>query len=292
MYITNLALTLRSEGTKNKHEDETMKNMITSTLVPLLLCFAGTIHAQTFTVVGEEFAPFEFKKNGKVVGIDVDIARHILTKLGIDAEFKILPWKRAWTQVEDGEVEAVFTTSRKTKREPFVAYPKEDMWVSDFVFFVHKDKKKSGFKGFESAVTGNLEVGIIPGNSYKKIFWETFPYKDGSTEFKGDLSISASFNKQLRPAKDLATNLKKLAKGRIDLVIADKTVGQYTAKLNGISDQITFYDTPLYGKGYPMPFVKNSMYPGLMDIAEKYESALKEMKENGEYQKILDKWLK
>jgi len=269
-----------------------MNKFITSLFIILISAIASFTYAETFTVVGEEFAPFEFKQGGKVVGIDVDIARHILTRLGIDAEFKILPWKRAWTQVEDGEVEAVFTTSRKSKREPFVAYPKEDMWVSDFVFFVHKDKKQSNFKGFESAVAGNLEIGIIPGNSYKKVFWEAFPYANGSTEFQGDLVASASLNKQLQPAKDLSTNLKKLEKGRVDLVIADKTVGQYTAKLNGISDQISFYEMPLYGKGYPMPFVKNSMYPGLMDIAVKYEAALKKMKENGEYQKIMDKWLK
>jgi len=269
-----------------------MKKIILPTLIALLVFFSSIVHAEKFTVVGEEFAPFEFKQGGKVVGIDVDIARHIFTKLGIDAEFKILPWKRAWTQVEDGEVEAVFTTSRKSKREPFVAYPKEDMWVSDFVFFVHKDKKQSDFKGFESAVAGNLKVGIIPGNSYKKVFWEAFPYANGSTEFQGDLVASASLNKQLQPAKDLSTNLKKLARGRVDLVIADKTVGQYTAKLNGFSDQISYYEAPLYGKGYPMPFVKNSMYPGLMGIAAKYEAALKEMKANGEYQKIMDKWLK
>jgi len=250
------------------------------------------LNAETFTVVGEEFAPFEFKQDSKVVGIDVDIARHILTKLGIQPEFKIRPWKGAWSQVENGEVEAVFTTSRKTKREPFVIYPKEDMWVSDFVFFVKTDQKKNSFNGFTSAKSENLKIGIIPGNSYKDIFWQTFPYTNGSTEFQGDLDSNSTYNKQLSTAKDLAANLKKLAKGRVDLVIADRTVGQYTAKLNGLSEEISFYEKPLYGKGYPMPFVKNSKYPNLANIAEKFEAELTKMKANGEYQKIMDKWLK
>jgi polar amino acid transport system substrate-binding protein len=258
----------------------------------LLSLLTFNLHAETFTVVGEEFAPFEFKQDGQVVGIDVDIARHILTKLGIEPVFKIHPWKRAWSQVESGEVEAVFTTSRKSKREPYVMYPEEDMWVSDFVFFVKSDNKKEGFNGFESAKAENLKIGIIPGNSYKDIFWQTFPYADGKAEFQGDLDTSSTYNKQLSTAKDLTTNLKKLATGRVDLVIADRTVGQYTAKLNGLSDQISFYEKPLYGKGYPMPFVKGSKYPNLANIAEKFEAELKKIKANGEYQKIMDKWLK
>jgi len=250
------------------------------------------VNADTFTIVGEEFAPFEFKQGTEVVGIDVDIARHILNKLGIEPEFKILPWKRAWSQVEEGEVEAVFTTSRKDKRKPFVIYPKEDMWVSDFVFFVKSDKRTKKFDGFNSAVQNKLKVGIIPGNSYHSSFWSAFPYKDGSTTFLGDLDKSENLNTQLKQAKDLESNLKKLAKGRIDLVIADRTVGQYTAKLHGISDQISFYEKPLYGKGYPMPFVKNSKYPKLSEIAEKYEAELKAIKKSGEYEIIMNKWLK
>ncbi len=241
-------------------------------------------------VVGEEFAPFEFIQNGKVAGIDIDISKHIFKKMGIKAEFKILPWRRAWSMVESGEADAVLTTSRKSKREPFVWYPKEDMWVSEFVFFTNNSQKVDGFDGYGMAKSKNLKVGVINGNSYHDSFWQAFPYKDGSTEFKGE--DARDMNKQIRVSTSLKENLQKLAGNRIDIFPADKVYGAYTVKLLGLQDKLSFYDTVLYSKGYPMPFVKNSSYPDIKNVADKFEAALIKMKDNGEYQKIMDSWLK
>ncbi len=244
-------------------------------------------------VVGEEFPPFEFKQNGKAVGIDIDIATHIFKKMDIPAEFRILPWKRAWYMVENGRADAVLTTSRKKKREPYVWYPQEDMWVSEFVFFVKKDRMQPGFRGYETAVGKKLKIGIIHGNSYHSSFWKAFPYKDGSTAFKGDITdVHDMLNNQLDGAPDLKINLKKLARGRTDLFPADKTFGTYTANLLGLGDKLVFYDAVLYSKSYPMPFVRKSDYPNIKKIAEGFEQELEILKNSDEYKKFFDKWLK
>ncbi len=99
-------------------------------------------------------------------------------------------------------------------------------------------------------------------------------------------------NKQLEGAKNLALNLKRLAKGRIELFPADKVYGTYTAKLQGLNKQITYYDTVLYSKPYPMPFVKKSSYPGIKKIADRFDRELKALKQSGEYQQFFDNWLK
>lgn len=241
-------------------------------------------------VVGEEFPPFEFVQDERVVGIDIDIATLIFQKMQISVEFQIMPWKRAWKIVEDGEADAVLSTSRKEAREPYVWYPQENMWVSEYVFFVNKAQVQLDFKGYSTATEKKLKIGVINGNSYDASFWEAFPNQDGSKVFQGDLATSV-LNAQLEGAIDAKTNFRKLEKGHIDLFPADKIVGVYTAKLLGLQDQISFYETILYSKGYPMPFVKNSKYPGLQQIAEQYEQELKALKQSGEYQKILDKWL-
>jgi len=277
----------------NTLRGDLMRNIVKHALLAIaLIVFVvpNSFAERKFLVVGEEFAPFEFEQGGKVVGIDVDIATHIFKKLGIEVEFKILPWRRAWSMVEAGEADAVLTTSRKSKREPFVWYPKEDMWVSEFVFFNKVDKKMDAFNGYESAKSNNLKVGVINGNSYHDSFWQAFPYADGSIEFKGE--DATDMNKQLKVATSLKENLQKLAGGRIDIFAADKVYGAYTVKLLGLQDQLGYYDAVLYSKGYPMPFVKKSTYPDVKSIADKFEAELIEMKNNGEYQKIFDKWLK
>lgn len=222
-------------------------------------------------VTGEEWPPFEFMQDGKAVGIDVDVATEVFKRLGLTVEFDFLNWKRAWSYVEEGQVEAVVSTSRKDERKPFLIYPQEDMWTSSYVFFVNKDKKAPALGGYEDVKAKGLTVGTIRGNSYNEDFWAA--------------------GLKTEEATDLETSLKKLAGGRIDLVIADKTVGLYTAKMLGIRNQIAVYDTVLFSKGYPMPFASKSDYPGLADIAARYEAELKKLKADGTYDKIFAKWL-
>ncbi len=242
-------------------------------------------------VVGEEFAPFEFIQNGKVVGIDIDITSTIFKKMNVPVEFKIIPWKRAWKNIETGDADAVLTTSRKEKRKPFLWYPEEDMWRSEFVFFVKKDRMLSDFKGYQTAIDKKLKVGIIKGNSYHPSFWEAFPYKSGATTFQGDLA-DEQLNAQLDGARNFEMNIRKLVKRRFDIMPSDKIVGSYSAKMYGFGKEITYYNISLYSKGYPMPFAKKSSYPNLKEISVQFEKELKLLKKNGEYQQIIDRWLK
>lgn len=264
------------------------------TLIILIIAtfYFNSFANKNFIVVCEEWPPFEFIQNDKPSGIDVEIANIIFKKLNISVEYKILPWKRAWAMVETGEADAVFSLSRKKTREPYVWYPTENMWISEYVFFVLKENKKNDFKGYESIKKDKLSVGVVGGNSYHSSFWNAFPYTDGSTEFKGDLSSNTILNPQLQSVTKLDQNLVKLVGGRIDLFIADKTIGLYTVKMKGFSDKITFYDVVIYSKPYPIAFTKNSKYPNIKDIFKKFELELKKMKDSGEYQIILDKWLK
>jgi len=245
---------------------------------------------KTLIVVGEEWAPFEFVKDGKVVGIDIDIASHIFKTMNIPVEFKILPWRRAWSNIKTGFADATLSTSRKEERKPYLWYPKENMWESEYVFFVKKNKMRPNFNGYKTVIQQKLIIGIIFGNSYHPSFWQAFPYKNGATTFQGELT-ETKLNDQLEGVTTLTSNLKKLANDRIDLYIMDKIIGSYSAKLLNLENQIIYYDKVLYSKGYPMPFAKKSFYPNIKKIADQFEQELKILKQSGEYQRIVDKWL-
>ncbi len=125
--------------------------------------------ARKLLIVGEQWAPFEFEAQNEITGIDVEVVTRIFNRMGIDFEIKILKWDVAWAMIEKGEADAVFSTSRKKSGEPFLYYPKEDMWASEYVFFVRNDKKQEKFNGYADAK--NLVVGITKGNSYHDSFW-------------------------------------------------------------------------------------------------------------------------
>jgi len=243
-------------------------------------------------IVGEEFPPFEFIQNNKIVGIDIDIISHILTKMDIPFEFQIIPWKRAWSMVEKGSADAVLSTSRKETRYSYVIYPEEDVWMSEFVFFVKKDKRISNFDGYQTAINKHLKIGIVSGNSYHPSFWKAFPYKNGATTFQGDSVSGAMLNSHLDLGTTVEINIKKLVGGRFDIFPCDKIIGMYTAKLLGVQDKLTYYDRVLFSKGYPIPFVKKSSFPNIQKIAIQFEKELKLFKKSNEYQIIMDRWLK
>lgn len=259
------------------------KNVSLMLISVVVVCIAGAALSGVcvadegkILVIGEEFPPFEFERNGEPMGIDVDIVRYIFNKMNIKCEVKLYPWMRAWKMIEKGDADAVFSTSRKEKRMPYLFYPKEDMWTSEYLFFVRKDKKKPSFNGYADAK--GLNVGIIRGNSYHESFW------------KADLTT--------KPAVDAETNFRRLFKGYIDLFPIDKTIGLYTMGLLQKKDnvpykaEITYYDHTLFSKGYPMPFARKSANPKIKEIADQFEQELIKIKANGVYDEIVNKWLK
>lgn len=245
------------------------------------------------TVLSHPFAPWQFfnDETGRVEGINIDIAKHIFQKMNIPVKFKQYPWAKAWDTVKKGKADAVLSASRKKPREPYLYYPKEDMWTSEYVFFVRKDKKK------KTDIAGNYAeikkdggiVGIVSGYSYNKNFWAAFPYRDGSTEYNPD---RRDYHPQIRSVATPDINLKKLARNRISFFINDKSIGLYMIKTLKMRKSTTHYDAVLFSKGYPMPFAKKSDYPGLEKIAEQFEQELVRLKKDGTYTQIVDKWLK
>ena len=238
--------------------------------------------SQTLLIVGEEWPPFEFlDRNGKPVGIDVDIATYIFNKLDIEFEIALHPWSRAWRMIETGEADATLSTSRKEKREPFLYYPGEDMWVSEYIFFNNSRSILPAINNFDDVVEGQYQVGIIRDNSYHDSFWSAFPSSE-----------DGSLNPQLQAVTNIDLNFKKLSRNRIDLFLADRTIGLFTVKMLGLNHTIEAGDHTLFSKGYPMPFARKSSYPNIEQVANDFERELITIKQNGVYQKILDRWIK
>ena len=250
--------------------------------VLLATCFPTSVMSQTLLVVGEEWPPFEFlDRNGKPVGIDVDIATYIFNKLGIEFEIALHPWSRAWRMIETGEADATFSTSRKEKRKPFLYYPGEDMWVSEYIFFNNTRSIFPTIKSFDDVIEGGYQVGIIRGNSYHDSFWTAFPSGD-----------DGSLHHQLQAVTNTDLNFKKLSRNRIDLFLADRTIGLFTVKMLGLNHTIEAGDQTLFSKGYPMPFARKSNYPNIEQVAQDFERELITIKQNGVYEEIINRWIK
>ncbi|MET3131954.1 polar amino acid transport system substrate-binding protein [Oxalobacteraceae bacterium GrIS 1.11] len=244
---------------------------------------AGALDRQLL-IIGEEHPPYEMlDANGKVVGINIDIATRIFDKLGVHFTVEILPWKRVWQMFQTGEADAGITISRNEERARYLIFPTENLWVSEFVFFTHVDKLQALPLGYDEALKQKLKVGVIAGNSYHPSFWLAFPYQDAE---------KTRLHPQLESAATVELNFRKLAHQRFDVFPFDRESGRYELLRLHLENTITPYPSVLFSKGYTMAFVKNSTYPNLPKIAEQFEHELIALKKSGEYQKLQDKWFK
>lgn len=159
-------------------------------LSPLVAAQAETLHFVT-----EEYAPFNYSKDGKITGIAVDQMSAVAKAAGIDYTIEIMPWARAFATAEKQPMHCVFTTGYN--RERAVRF----VWVTPLLKdqMVLIRRKGDGKKNLTIIEARDLKVGSQ----------------------RGDFAVEAldliGF-KNIDLAADIDLTIRKLLSGRIDLM--------------------------------------------------------------------------
>jgi len=72
---------------------------------------------EKIVVLTEDWPPYNYKKNEKIVGISTDLVITVLNKAGFDYNLEIYPWKRAYFETLKNPNTLLYTTSRTKNRE-------------------------------------------------------------------------------------------------------------------------------------------------------------------------------
>lgn len=159
-------------------------------LAPLSPSLADTLHFVT-----EEYAPFNYVKDGRITGIAVEQVETIAKAAGIDYTLEIMPWARAFAMAENQPGTCVFTTGYNRERAG------RFVWVNPLL----KDemvllKRKDGSK---APATIEEALGMKAGSQ------------------RGDIGAQALEDLGFRTidlAADIDISVRKLVSGRIDLL--------------------------------------------------------------------------
>lgn len=211
-----------------------------------------------------DYPPFEFRKDGVIVGSDIDLAKAICEKLGYGLEVKDMDFSGLIAALNSGGIDFAMSgmavTDERKKRVDFshmyyepkfaVLYRKE----GDVIDKANKMKGK--------------KIGVQLGTTME-IFVKAKDRELGGIEIK-----SLNRNPEL---------IQELKTGRIDGVVIEESQVAHFAKANSDLTYSVFDD--LVGEGYAIAFPKDS------ELKEKFNKVLNEMKANGELNDILNKWL-
>lgn len=92
-------------------------------LIYISLISTTAICGEKYIICGDDyFPPYSFTKDGKTVGIDSDLVRHVMKKVNIDVEIKLLPWKRLLLDLRDGQCDFAFSLFKTHNRQMYSKY--------------------------------------------------------------------------------------------------------------------------------------------------------------------------
>ncbi len=219
--------------------------------------------AETLTMgTNASFPPYEYvDDNGKIVGIDAEIAQAIADKLGMKLEIK------------DMEFESLI---------PAVKSKSIDLVLAGMT--VNEERKQS--VNFSDSYSTGVQVVIVKENSEIKTVDDLKGKKIGvQAGTTGDAYCSDDFGEEnVKQFSNGSLAVAALANGQVDCVVIDNEPAKnYVAANSGLK----ILDTEYVTEDYAIAISKDND-----DLLKKVNDALKELKDDGTVGKIVGKYIK
>lgn len=214
--------------------------------------------------IDETFKPMGYTdENGEIVGFDIDVAKEVCKRIGIELEAKKVNWDAKEDELNAGSIDCVWnglSISDERKQKMLMSAP---YMSNQIVFMVNKD----------SGITAQSELAE-----------KVVAVQDGSTaqETLVELSVYTSLE-DVVVTDTYAEAISKLEQGEVDAVFIDSVVADYEIT-SAKKSMVTVNDTP-FAEDYAIGFKLGSN-----DLCEKIQDVLKEMKKDGTLKEISEKW--
>ncbi len=250
------AATTQAETTKAEAEKEETTAGEVSTEAP------GEAAGGVLTMAtNAEFPPYEFHDGGEIVGIDVEIAEAIAEKLGMTLEIEDIAFDSIIPEVDSGKADiglAGMTVSEdRLKNVDF----SEPYTTASQVIIVKNESDIAGPDDLAGKYIG-VQLGTT-GDIYASDYEE-----EGSTIERYSKGFEA---------------VQAMMQGKIDAVVIDLEPAKVFVSEN---EGIKILDEALTVEEYAIAVKK-----GNTELVEKLNGALAELKDSGELQAIIDKYI-
>ncbi len=184
----------------------------------------STAVSDTILLKSDLWCPYNCAPGSDRPGYAIEIARTIFEKAGHQLTYEIAPWSRALKLAQKGQIAAVVGVSRE--EAPELVFPEQEFGISVISFFVRKGYAWH-FTGVKSLETEN--VGIMADDAYGTAL-DAYFKKNRNTDRV----------QEIRAAEPLLLNIRKLLRGRIDVILEDKAVFIETARSMGVLEKTEY----------------------------------------------------
>ena len=217
--------------------------------------------------VDTTYPPMEFQDDdGKVIGLDVDLARELGKILKVNVEFVVMPWDGVLAGLQSNRYDIIMSamniTEERSRQVNFVPYI---MMGQVFV-----TKKPAKLMQNEKSLAGKVIAVQADTTSFTAV--EGFK--------KSGIAI-----KEIKAFKGATEAFSALKSNQAEAIVIDEAVGLYYAGL----DQKTFQVSGEAMKPEPIGIAVKKTDTKLLKALE---AAMKTIKANGTFATIYKQWLK
>ncbi|MDJ0356921.1 amino acid ABC transporter substrate-binding protein/permease [Paenarthrobacter sp. PH39-S1] len=222
---------------------------------------------KTFTIgTDTTFAPFEFRdSSGELVGIDMDIIRAVAKSQGFTVEVKSLGFAAALQALSSKQVDGVIAAMSIT------------------------DERKKVYDFSDPYFDSGVQMAVAKSNTdikgYADLKGKTVTAKTGSEGETFAQSIAGKYGFTVKPLDQSATMYGLVKSGNAAAVFDDYPVLAYGVSQNNGLKTVTEKEA---GGSYGFAVNKGQN----AELMAAFDKGLAELKSNGQYQAILDKYLK
>ena len=222
---------------------------------------AGKIQMTT----NAEFEPFEYKDGDEIVGIDIDLSQAIADKLGVKLEVSAIAFDSLIPSMNAGKADFIAAGMTATEDRKKNVDFSDPYFNASQAIIVAKD---SDIKTREDL--NGKTVGVQQGTT-----GDTYcTNDDGSSDVK--VKEVKRYPKGMDAVSDLIA-------GRLDAVVIDDYPAEKLAAKN--ADKVVKLDDALTEEEYAIAMPKGS------DLVDVVNGVIKDLKDSGELNKIIDKYI-
>ncbi|MEH6346237.1 MAG: transporter substrate-binding domain-containing protein [Bermanella sp.] len=252
-------------------------------LLTLVVCLSlsWSIFAKPILIFGDDsYPPYSYFEGGVQKGIYTDIIHRVDERLvSYEITIQAMPWKRALRKVKNGEIALFYPPYKRPKERPYMDYSVEIL-PETLSIFCRKElglTRESRFPQDYKGLMLGENLGFSSGESIQE------------ARDKGVLSLSS--------ARGTRANLIKIIDKKLDCYVNDRLSILYELNVLmalGEYDGLSLVETVKVSSEYGYLGVSqySDVYPGITDFIKQFNQQIKVMKNNGEINKIVNKYLK
>lgn len=234
------------------------------------LLFVSSLRAEPLVIYTEQFPPYNFIKDDRIVGINIDIIKQACQLAELQCVFKLYPWLRAFTAAQKNGYSGVMSTSKNEKREHLF------QWVGPLVNsenYFYKLKSRQDIQITDAKDLLNYTVSAQSGDIYQEILLDLGFVKD-----KNILRVSSKFK-----------GVKLFFEKKLDLLIsADLTlahqVGKYGYKAEALEPVFPLNQNGTFGNFLAL---NKSVDPILV---KRLQQQVDKLRQSGEFARLTERY--